>query len=230
MPIQDDARENQMIDRFNLIVPPGRSRGDIDAHLQIDNIDIPFELKSTTKGSIATARDFGMGHIDKWRRKRIHWLFGFYLTDERHADYFIYCSPDAMESWYSQMQQYIRPDILIGERLPQQVGKDMVVELLGEKEIYSLADAMSIMKKQWTVAQYRQQQDKTCGYSLSRMIEILQYRAQYVIARGSTLNNPHIPQSYFAGMTHITDDPSITLRNMVRAYLKNKSAIEEAAA
>ena len=36
MPVQDDVRENQMIQLFNLTVPLDRSRADIDAHLALD--------------------------------------------------------------------------------------------------------------------------------------------------------------------------------------------------
>lgn len=68
------------------------------------------------------------------------------------------------------------------------------------------------------------------GYTAERMRDILQDRANYVIARGSTLNNPHIPANYFEGMTRITDEPAHNLRIMVHDYLKNNGAIEEAAA
>lgn len=230
MPIQDDSRENQMIDRFNLTVPPDRKRADIDAHLKIDGLDVPFELKSTTNGSIATARDFGMGHIDKWRAKRIHWLFGFYLTEEDRADYFIYCSPDDMETWYSNMETYIKPDIALGENLPGHVDESLVRAILGDKAVYTKADALSIMKKQYTAEEYKRLMDTRGGYTLGRMTEILRARAEYVIARGSTLNNPHIPANFFNGMEHIVEEPAIKLREFVHDYLRNKRATEEAAA
>ncbi|MBS5401135.1 hypothetical protein ESN35_06075 [Bifidobacterium pullorum subsp. gallinarum] len=230
MPVQDDSRENQMIDKFNLTVPPDRGRSDIDAHLKIDGLDIPFELKSTTRGSIATARDFGIGHITKWRNNRIHWLFGFYLSSEEKADYYIYCSPDDMEPWYTSMESYIKPDVILGKSLPDHVSEDMVRTILGEKEIYSYEDAQTIMKRQYTASQYRKLMDAGRGYSIERMTEILKARALYVFARGSTLNNPHIPANYFDHMTHITDEPAITLRQMVHAYLVNKRAIDDAAA
>lgn len=40
MPIQDDSRENQMIDRFNLVIPTDRKRSDVDAYLEINNTSI----------------------------------------------------------------------------------------------------------------------------------------------------------------------------------------------
>ena len=51
------------------------------------------------------------------------------------------------------------------------------------------------------------------------MLEILKDRARYVIERGSTLNNPHIPASYFAGWEEIKRDHAIRLRALVREWL-----------
>jgi hypothetical protein len=52
------------------------------------------------------------------------------------------------------------------------------------------------------------------------MLEIVKDRAQYLIERGSTLNNPHIPFSYFDGWTEITKNHAEQLRAMVRTYFK----------
>lgn len=52
MPVQDDVRENQMIQFCNLTVPLDRSRADIDAHLVIHGRVVNFESKSTTLGSV----------------------------------------------------------------------------------------------------------------------------------------------------------------------------------
>ncbi len=43
-------------------------------------------------------------------------------------------------------------------------------------------------------------------------------RAEYLIKRGSTLNNPHIPLSYFAGWFEITENHAEHLRRMVKNY------------
>ena len=54
MAIQDDARENEQIKLFGLIKPDGEGRSGIDAILRLENQDIPFELKTTTNGSVTT--------------------------------------------------------------------------------------------------------------------------------------------------------------------------------
>ena len=39
--------------------------------------------------------------------------------------------------------------------------------------------------------------DNATGYTPLKMLEILKLRAIYLNQRGSTLNNPHIPSSFF---------------------------------
>ncbi|CCQ64251.1 hypothetical protein [Crocosphaera watsonii] len=69
MTVQDDARENQLIKLFQLEQPPNRRRNDTDALLNYKGKTFYFELKSTTKNSVTTVRDFGIEHIKKWQNK-----------------------------------------------------------------------------------------------------------------------------------------------------------------
>jgi hypothetical protein len=226
MPVQDDERENAMIQLFNLTVPADRSRSDIDAHLTIDGKVVNFELKSTTGKSVSTVRDFGPDHIRKWRDD-LHWIFAFYDKSGGRLQYCIYASPADMEPWIAGKERYISPDLALADSLPASVTSDMVVSLLGEKDVYSLADARWVMKNQWNTSQYEEFRDLPGGYSLARMAEIMQQRGRYVILRGSTLNNPHIEGSFFDNFDHIVDEHAIRLRDLVRGYL-SASATDEA--
>ena len=229
MPVQDDARENQMIQLFNLNVPDDRGRSDIDARLNIDGHVVNFELKSTTSGSVSTVRDFGPDHIRKWRDD-LHWIFAFYDKTGTKLQHCVYASPLDMEPWIADKERYVKPDILLADSLPALVAKGMVTAILGDKPSYSLEDARWIMKNQWRAAQYREQQDVADGYSPMRMTEILQQRARYVILRGATLNNPHIESGYFEKFEKITEEHASKLRELVRHYLSKASATEEATA
>ena len=93
-------------------------------------------------------------------------------------------------------------------------------EILGHKELYSYEDAKSIQKKQYKKEKYLQLQDLESGYSPARMLEIIKDRAYYLIKRGSTLNNPHIPFSYFKGWVKITNNHAQQLRTMVIEYFE----------
>lgn len=107
---------------------------------------------------------------------------------------------------------------MLATMLPQYVTEDMVVKLLGRKTAYSLEDAQWIMKKQWKASDYKKNQDLSQGYSLKKMKEILQLRANYVLSRGSTLNNPHIEKAFFEKFDKITEDHAVVLRSLVRKY------------
>lgn len=228
MPVQDDERENSMIQLFNLTVPEDRRRSDIDAHLMLDGRVINFELKSTTGKSVSTVRDFGPDHIRKWRAD-LHWIFAFYDKSGSKLLYCVYASPADMEPWIAGKERYIAPDLALADSLPSSVTSDMVVDLLGEKDAYSIDDARWVLKSQWTAAQYKEFKDLENGYSLERMTEIMQLRGRYVILRGSTLNNPHIEGSFFDGFDHIQNEHASRLRELVRAYLK-ASATDDATA
>ena len=91
--------------------------------------------------------------------------------------------------------------------------------ILEKKEIYSLEDAKSIQKKQYTKVKYLQLQDRKNGYSQNTMLNILKDRATYLMQRGSTLNNPHIPFTYFKDIAKITKNHSKELREQISKAL-----------
>jgi hypothetical protein len=217
MPVQDDVRERELIQLFNLRVPKNRKRGDTDAYLHIGKQKLPFELKSTTSSSVSTVRDFGADHISKW--KDLHWIFGFYTKEGTELLYCHYASPAGMAPWIKKMEQYVWPDVVLAERASKHLSQDTLHEIFGIKDIYSREDAQRIMKQQWGAQEYESAQDLGSGYSEKRMVEILRKRCEYVIKRGATLNNPHIPKSHFKGSEKITEDHAERLRKMVRDYL-----------
>ena len=82
---QDDDREEAMIALFDLYKDETEGRSGTDAFLEMDGIIIPFELKTTSKGSVTTARDFGPDHVRKWKNK--HWLIGFFVKGREYYKY-----------------------------------------------------------------------------------------------------------------------------------------------
>ncbi|MCL3863005.1 hypothetical protein [Actinotalea sp. K2] len=229
MPVQDDAREQQMIDKFNLVVAAGRGRSDVDAVLELEELEepLPFELKSTTSKSVSTVRDFGPQHIAKWRD--MHWLFAFYDKAGSRLLSCRYASPADMAPWIAEKERYVLPDLILAQRAPQLVTDEVLVQVLGDRARYEIAEARSIMKNQWSAAQYVDNADlDSSGYSKARMVELLRERCGYVIRRGATLNNPHIPGPYLDGLPVIEKDHAARLRVLVRAYLAEKRTAEAA--
>ena len=211
---QDDVREDAMIKLFELHKADSEGRAGIDAFLNIGEMSIPFELKTTSTGSVTTVRDFGHDHIAKWKNK--HWLFGFFVGGRT---YYKYGSPTMMENWIRSMEAYIAPDIKIAQLVRSKLNLIDLFDVLGEKQFYSIEDAKSLHKRQYNLAQYYAQQDLQSGYTQERMLEILKDRAQYLVARGSTLNNPHIPFGYFSDWFEITENHPEVLRALVLKYL-----------
>lgn len=221
MSVQDDSREIEVRDLFGLTEPAERSRADTDAELLIDGVKVDFELKSTTRGSVTTVRDFSMDHVIKWRHK--HWIIGVYDSKGTTLKYCLYGSPTLMSKWIEEKADYIRADVEISQALPQLVSKEILYQLLGKKETYTYEDASKLHKRQYSKREYVNKMDVSNGYSEDRMLSIMQDRVKYLILRGSTLNNPHIPESYFRGWPKITQNHQQTVISGVREYFKTVS-------
>ncbi|MGD1805205.1 hypothetical protein ACP6PL_07150 [Dapis sp. BLCC M126] len=101
-----------------------------------------------------------------------------------------------MAPWISEKSAYVALDYKLAQLIPELISISLLYEIVGEKEVYTLEDAQSLQKRQYTIQEYRNKMDLEFGYSPERMLSILRDRCQYLIERGSTLNNPHIPASY----------------------------------
>jgi hypothetical protein len=99
--------------------------------------------------------------------------------------------------------------------VPAKINLQDMYSIVGKKAVYTYNDAKAIQKLQYKKEKYLKLQDLESGYSPKIMLEIIKDRAQYLIKRGSTLNNPHIPFRYFNGWTKITENHAQQLRIMV---------------
>lgn len=213
---------------FNLVRPAEYGRGDIDAVLELEGgivpeqlrgTQIPFELKSATSGrpDISTVRDFGLHHVEKWRP--LHWLFGVYDRDERGdlvLQHCLYGSPARMAPWFDRMASYIAPDVRLSLHVPELITMATLRAVLGDADRFPLEEARRLMKNQYSREQYAEAADLEGGeYSDAAMLEMLRERCRYVIQRGSTLNNPHIPSGYFADWERLDRNHAARLRELV---------------
>lgn len=221
--VQDDERERQLIELFGFTGLEEATRGGTDAYIKVNHRDFPFEIKSTTRGSISTARDVGLNHILKWRGK--HWLFGIYSNPET-LEYCLYAPPDLMDPWINQLEDYIRLDVHLAKLVPARIDFEILHTLAGKKPVYSLEDAQLLLKKQFkTVQQYRDRMDAKNGYSPQRMLELLQERCRYLLERGATLNNPHIPKSVLARFHKLAPGDRKQLKQFVSDFMERERAV-----
>ena len=177
---QDDSRENLMRELFGLYKDKKEGRSGVDAYLDFQGRKVPFELKTTSKGSVTTVRDFGPDHIAKWRDK--HWLIGFYMNGK---EYYHYGTPTMMNEWIRSKEAYIAPDFKLAQLSSQRLQLADMFAILGEKSSYTIEDAIKIQKKQYTISDFHNRQDLPDGYSPQRMLEIIKDRNKYLIERGS---------------------------------------------
>ena len=219
MGVQDDRREIEQIELIELDPPTAKSRSGTDAVLNIGSVKIEFELKSTTKDSVTTVRDFGMEHIQKWANK--HWLFGFYTPKGNALRFTRYASPLMMAPWIEDRREYIEADFRLADLVPDRLVLEDLYRLLGKQDVYGLHQAQKLQKKQLRDEQYRELMDCEHGFSAGMMLELLKMRCRYVILRGSTLNNPHIPKVVLDGFPKITANHSAELRKLVAQSLKS---------
>ncbi len=325
MAVQDDARENVMVAMFNLKQAPDRARHDPDAFLDHQGHRFLFELKSTTNNSISTVRDFGPDHIKKWLE--MHWIVGFFKSSVQVPTYCYYLTPLDMKKWTDEIWEYVKVDFAFADIAAKRITMDDLYNLFGKKNSYSIKDAKSVNKKQYTALEYIDRCDLMGGisvsmfnrakcpfvsadwiteniglkgiyavddinklvnyqsdpeviaqyvlgkhvdsdkisnilpplicenegskilggvtvkkasslikgllskkstlrlvdikasYSPSAMLEIIRDRCRYLINRGSTLNNPHINEEFFARFDQIDDEHAQRLREKLSAYL-----------
>jgi hypothetical protein len=190
---QDDRREIEICNLLRLV--KGKTRAGVDAHYSPKGKkSIPVEVKSTTTGSVSTARDVGINHIKKWRERV--WVIGFYTKTKTKLERLLILSPIQMEKWIAKIEDYISADFKIGKRICQYLKLKDLYQICGVKDKYSLSDAKKLHKRQWSRVKYFREQDLPNGYSSAKMIQILKERCLYLNARGSTLNNPHIPKRF----------------------------------
>jgi hypothetical protein len=138
-----------------------------------------------------------------------------------HLSYCLYGPPHAMAKWIGEKEQYVAPDLGLADCVPQLLTTQTLETVIGLKERYEPADAQRLLKKQASAAEYRELADLDGGYSPEAMLELLRWRCRYVIERGSTLNNPKIPPSFFDGWERINRNHAARLRELVVEVLRS---------
>lgn len=109
--VQDGTREYSLASLSGLIL--GTSRIDVDAWDRFGN---PFELKTTSKGGVSTARDLGIQHLNKWRER--FWVIANFKNFEDGFSFgrIFFLAPVHMEGWYSKIEACLRKDMELADK------------------------------------------------------------------------------------------------------------------
>jgi Restriction endonuclease PvuII len=75
-----------------------------------------YELKSTTRDRVSSARDVGMDHLTKWRH--LNWIFGRGNYKGRQFDFeqIYFLTPEQMEPWFSVIEAKLTRDDALFKR------------------------------------------------------------------------------------------------------------------
>jgi hypothetical protein len=205
MTVQDDERERELSALFGLDWDAAHERHGVDALLTevvVDGATFKFEVevKSSTEMDIGTARDFGIAHIQRWRR--MLFVFGFYSKARGRPELqrCLCLTPVDMEPWLAKKEAQILIDFKLASRVPSYLQLDDLFAVCGEQPSYSIDDAKKLHKQQYSAAQYAAAADLLEAgrprISQGQMLQILKERALYIAHRGATVNNPHITKTY----------------------------------
>lgn len=204
MTVQDDERERELVRLFNLSWDSAHQRAGVDAMLNLRVGErehlLEVEVKSTTTDTVSTARDVGMDHIIKWRRKLF--VIGCYSRDARRPELLrcLCLTPDDMEPWIRGIEQKIAVDFNIAQRATGALDFDDLRAVCGHADSYTVAQAKAVLRQQRTAEQYLVGADiEIAGqrsYSPQAMPTVLRERARYIAERGATLNNPHLTKAH----------------------------------
>lgn len=112
VPVQDNGREAALIDLFRLSAGGGRIG--IDA---FDESGHPFELKTTSKGGVSTARDVGPHTVGQWLSK--YWIVAMgknYRSGFSISNVF-FLAPVHLKAFCDRIMSRFQADIELSERV-----------------------------------------------------------------------------------------------------------------
>jgi hypothetical protein len=84
-----------------------------------DHLGHPFELKTTSKGSVSTARDLSLKTLDTYATR--YWVVtrGKNFADGFHSEATYFLAPEHMEGWYAKIRSRFEGDLaLIAKVMP----------------------------------------------------------------------------------------------------------------
>lgn len=230
--MQDNERERELVRLFNLQWDAAHQRSGVDAFLDVqtgtDKFRFEVEVKSTTGGTVSTARDVGMDHIQKWRKKIF--VIGFYSRAAGRPELktCLCLTPVDMEPWINSIEQKILPDFQIAKLASKKLLLEDMFAVCGKKQHYTIADAKRLHKLQWSVEQYKEAEDLIVGgkrrISATRMLDIFRLRSKYIAERGATLNNPHITKAHLARFAGTGREVNSNWAEMVRSIARTFAA------
>ncbi len=145
VPIQDQARESQVITLFGLTPNPDRLGPDA-----FDEMGNPYELKSTTVSGVGTGRDVSLKMIKRWLTR--YWLISrgknFKSGFQIEQVYFLH--PDDIAGRLLEIGAQIAPDLKLRNTVLEKLKDEISKEALGRvKYLMSRGATLNNPKISW---------------------------------------------------------------------------------
>jgi len=107
--VQDDSRE-VLITKLCGLRHNEDNRSNVNTADAFDEQNHPFELKSTTRSSVTTARDVNLTTLGSWRRK--YWILakGRNLTTSFVIDALYIAHPNQLEEFFARIEARLNTD------------------------------------------------------------------------------------------------------------------------
>jgi hypothetical protein len=210
---QDDQRERAMVAALNLNTRPDRVRHEEDAFMDVQSnghtYHLLFECKSSpVDTSFGTSRDTGLQKLMQWTD--YHFAFGWFDPRDNLPIRMWYGSPRMMRDWLDKEKEYLQSDLLLCDIVPSRVDDDIVTQLFGSGTVFTYDQIYRVMKDQWNAKAsegrpnlYKEYADiqrarRTTDNQYSRAIALraAKDRTEYLLRRGSTVNNRKISSRY----------------------------------
>lgn len=127
----NEDKETVLIDRFGLIKYSETYNRPYDA---LDGFNNKYEIKSTSKGPVSTARDCNINHIHKWRN--VIWIVGVWNRNSSTYGDIHLLRPQEMKGWLDTMEneyneiESIRQEILKEFRKRDDINQVMLEKML----------------------------------------------------------------------------------------------------
>jgi len=242
---QDDSRERAMRQALNLKQRDEDKRMGEDAFLDVNSAagpdELDFELKSGVAGKgFSTGRDVGLHTLERW--SHMHFVFGEFKARDNEPQKLWYGSPARMRDWIEREKKYIALDLKIASRVsqlfPADLMEEVLVDVLGDADVYTREQIKSLIKDEWNKNLHRPSQyvarasnprakAKDQLYSRDAALDAARDRLAYLLKRGCTVNNRHVPYTYVTEKCVELDGRGLGYAYSLREQVEKALAVQE---
>jgi hypothetical protein len=121
-----------------------------------------------------------------------------------------------MKEWLDYWENDIKRGLKISDMLVERIDMKMLDSIFGKKMYYSITEAKKVFKKLKTKSEYEELDYKGNGIKRRDMLDLFKQHNKNYLYRGSAVNNPKIPESYYKNWHTIEKNHHIEIRKFLK--------------